>query len=74
MLRTQALSFYRRAIDQDPLAEAIHRRLMLTLRDLGQVAEAVEAYARCKTLLEASRGRQPSPETRAIYEAVCRDL
>ena len=47
---------------------------MLTLRDMGRVGEAVEAYARCKSLLQASVGRAPSPETRAIYEAVSREL
>jgi len=70
----QAVRLYRRAIDQDPLAEAIHRRLMLLLRDLGRPGEAVEAYARCKSVLAASAGAQPSPETRALYEAVCREL
>jgi DNA-binding SARP family transcriptional activator len=70
----QALAFFRRAIEQDPLAEAFHRRLMLMLRDLGHTAEAIDAYARCKSLIETERGDQPSPETQAIYEAVRRDL
>ena len=70
----QALAFYRRAIDQDPLAEAFHRRLMLSLRDLGRAAEAVEAYANLKSLMLAERGEPPSPETDAIYEAVRREI
>jgi len=70
----QALAFYRRAIDQDPLAEAFHRRLMLSLRDLGRAAEAVEAYANLKSLTLAARGEPPSPETEAIYEAVRREI
>lgn len=70
----QALAFFRRAIEQDPLAEAFHRRLMLMLRDLGHTAEAIDAYARCKSLIETERGGQPSAETQAIYEAVRRDL
>jgi DNA-binding SARP family transcriptional activator len=70
----QALGFFRRAVEQDPLAEAFHRRLMLMLRELGRSAEAVEAYARCKSLIETARGGEPTPETQAIYEAVKRDL
>ena len=70
----QALAFFRRAIEQDPLAEAFHRRLMLMLREQGRTAEAVDAYARCKSLIETARRGQPSPETQAIYEAVRRDL
>ena len=70
----RALGFYRRAIDQDPLAEAFHRRLMLSLRDLGRRVEAVEAYANCKSLMEAALGTPPSAETQAIYEAVRREI
>jgi DNA-binding SARP family transcriptional activator len=69
-----ALGFYRRAIDQDPLAEAFHRRLMLSLRNLGRAVESVEVYANCKSLIEAARGEPPSAETQAIYEAVSRDI
>lgn len=70
----RALALFRRAIEQDPLAEAFHRRLMMMLRELGRTAEAVEAYARCKSLLETAHAGAPSPETQAIYEAVKRDL
>jgi DNA-binding SARP family transcriptional activator len=70
----QALALYRRAIEQDPLAEVFHRRLMLSLRDTGRAAEAVEAYARCKSLLEAAGSAGPSAETQAIYEAVCKEI
>jgi LuxR family maltose regulon positive regulatory protein len=70
----QALVFFRRAIEQDPLAEAFHRRLMLMLREVGRAVEVVEAYARCKSLLEAARAGPPSPETQAIFEVVKRDL
>ncbi len=69
-----ALAFYRRAIEQDPLAESFHRRLMLSLRDQGRAGEAVEAYARLKGLLDAAGAGEPSPETRAIYDAVLREL
>jgi ATP/maltotriose-dependent transcriptional regulator MalT/DNA-binding SARP family transcriptional activator len=70
----QAVAFYRRAIDQDPLAEAFHRRLMLSLRDLGRSALAVEVYANLKSLMLAAVGEPPSAETTAIYEAVRREI
>ena len=69
-----ALGFFRRAIEQDPLSEAFHRRLMLSLRDQGRAVEAVEAYANCKSLILAARGEPPSAETQAIYEAVRREI
>jgi DNA-binding SARP family transcriptional activator len=47
---------------------------MLSLRDTGRAAEAVEAYARCKSLLEAAGSAGPSAETQAIYEAVCKEI
>ena len=70
----QALALYRRAIEQDPLAEVFHRRLMLSLRDNGRAAEAVEVYARCKSLLEAAGAAEPPPETQAISAAVCKEI
>lgn len=69
-----ALGFYRRSIEQDPLSEAFHRRLMLSLRNLGRAVEAVEAYANCKSLSLAATGEPPSAETQAIYEAVRREI
>jgi DNA-binding SARP family transcriptional activator len=59
---------YRRALDLDPIAEAIYRRLMQSLASRGEAAAAVEVYQRCRETLSALLGTKPSPETVAAYE------
>ena len=62
----QAEVHYRRALEVDPLAEAFYCRLMRCLRAQGRVAEALEAYRRCRDLLSITLGVQPSPHTQLI--------
>ena len=65
---------YAQAEELDPLAEGFYRRHMLCLRALGQAAQAVEVFARLRSILAASKALQPTPETQAIYAAVVKDL
>lgn len=61
-----ALDVYRRAIEQDPLAEVLYRRLMSGLAALGRRAEAYEAYRRCRSQLSILLGVSPAPATEAL--------
>jgi two-component SAPR family response regulator len=70
----RAADLYHRALDADPLSESCYRRLMLCYRSLGRQAEAVEIYDRCRRILRAELGVDPSPETAAIHRSLLKDL
>ena len=62
----QAAALYSRALELDNLAESIYRRLMICHRELGETAEALRAYRRCRDLLSVVFSIKPSAETEAI--------
>lgn len=66
----KAAALYRRAIELDPLAEEFHRSLMLSYRAQGRIAEALDAYRRCRDLLSIILGIEPSPQTQAVYRTL----
>ncbi|MDO9196314.1 bacterial transcriptional activator domain-containing protein, partial [Rhodoferax sp.] len=68
-----AVRLYRRVIEQQPLAEAIYRRLIRCLLELGQRAEAYEVYRRCRQQLSIVLGIRTAPETDALV-ATLRNL
>lgn len=61
-----AARIYERVIEQQPLAEDMHRRLIACLLALGQRAEAYEVYRRCRQQLSVVLGIRPAPETEAL--------
>lgn len=65
-----ASALYRRALEADNLAESLHRALMRSLAAAGQRAEALAAYRRCRELLAAVLGVEPSAQTEALHRAV----
>lgn len=65
-----AAALYRRALEIDNLAEALHRALMRALATAGDHAEALAAYRRCRELLARVLGSAPSAETEALHERV----
>ena len=69
-----AVDCYIRSLEADELAEAFYRRLMLCYRELGRQAEAVDVYNTCKRVFNAELNIEPSPETKAVYERVLREL
>jgi DNA-binding SARP family transcriptional activator len=69
-----AVDCYIRSLEADDLAEAFYRRLMLCYHELGRQAEAVDVYNTCKRVFSAELNVEPSPETRAVYERVLREL
>ena len=62
----QAAALYSRALELDNLAESLYRRLMICHRELGETAEALRAYRRCRDLLSVVLSIKPSAETEAI--------
>jgi DNA-binding SARP family transcriptional activator len=43
---------------------------MICYRQLGQNAKAIEVYKRCRKMLSAVLGIEPSPKTEAICKAI----
>ena len=66
---TEAIACYRRGLEVDDLAEGFYQRLMICHGRLGQTAEAVGVYDRCRKTLTGVLGIPPSAETEAIRKS-----
>ncbi len=60
-------------VNDDPLDEAMVRWLMTALRDAGEPARALAAYARLRRALAEDLGTNPAPETEALHVALLRE-
>jgi DNA-binding SARP family transcriptional activator/Tfp pilus assembly protein PilF len=60
----------RRLIAFDPTHEGASRALMRALNDMGERAQAVQEYERCRQALKMRLDVQPSRETQALYQAI----
>jgi len=67
-----AASLYERGIEFDNLAERLYRGLMVCHRALGNHAEGLRVYRRCRELLSVVLGVQPAAETQAVYQSLKR--
>ncbi len=67
-----AAQWYSRAVQADPLCEALHYRLMQCHQRTHQVADAMAAYQRCSELLREVLGLPPSPATQALARSLGR--
>jgi LuxR family maltose regulon positive regulatory protein len=69
----KAIGLYERAVEIEPLAEGIYRRLMRCYQLSGSPADAIRVYRRCRQMLSVMLGMQPSKDTenlmRSIYDA-----
>src|SRR5262249_43972189 len=57
-------------IARDRFHEPAHRVRILALYALGRQHEALDAYTRCRRLLDEELGLEPMPETRALQKAI----
>lgn len=60
----------RRLISFDPTHERASRILMRALADRQERVQALSEYKRCRDALRRAFDVEPSPETRALYEAI----
>lgn len=60
----------RRLIMFDPTHEGASRVLMRALADMGERAQALREFTRCREALKATLDVEPSLETVALYEAI----
>lgn len=61
-----AVSLFERALDIDPLAESLSRRLMQLHAARGERAEALRVWRACRAMLWVASSLEPAPETRAL--------
>lgn len=62
----------RRVLALDEFREPAYRALMRYQIAVGDVAGALSTYERCRQVLNEAFGAEPSPSTRALYEALLR--
>jgi DNA-binding SARP family transcriptional activator len=67
-----ALGAARESVELEPYREAGYRRLMRVHVALGDRAEALRVYERCRMLLAEELRTDPSPETQDVYQEVRR--
>lgn len=66
----EALEGYERVLEADPLNEEGYRRLMGCFERLGRRAEALSVYDRCRRVLDAQLGIEPSEETEVLRRRI----
>jgi two-component SAPR family response regulator len=66
----KAVEYYMKGLDADHLAEVFYQRLMISHGKLGNKADAVKTYNRCRSLLLDELGIEPSTETEVIYSSI----
>ncbi len=66
----EAVQRYLRALDVEPTAEVMCRRVMMTYVRLGRSAEAIGIYHRFSHALRTKLGVAPSPETISLYHTL----
>ena len=68
-----AVAAAQEAVALEPFEESAHRALMRAHAAGGNKAEALRSYERCRQLLSAELGIDPSPATEAVYLRVVKD-
>ena len=67
---TQRAAVAQRLIAYDATHERASRVLMRALADLGDRAQAVREYQRCRSALKGTLDVEPSPETQTLYASI----
>ena len=65
----EAIDCYQRALEVDDLYEEFYRQIMFCHLQLGQQAEAVSTYQRCKKIFSSTLGIPLSDMTESLYQA-----
>ena len=66
----RAAECYLQGLDTDNVAEELYQRLMVCYNKLGNRTTAVKTYNRCRAILQAEFGLEPSTRTEAIYSSI----
>jgi len=66
----EALDYYHKGIELEPMAEEFYFRLMKCYANHGRKSEAVSVYLRCARVLESTLGVGASAKTRELYQSL----
>jgi len=66
----EAIGWYQRGLDADPLTESFYQGLMRCYLQSGRSTEGLSAYRRMRQLLSVSLGIAPSSASQALYQAL----
>ena len=66
----RAADCYRCGLQLDPLAEAFYRHLMHACFKMGNHAEALATYQRCRKVLSSTLGIMPGEKTVGLYQTI----
>lgn len=66
----KAIECFQRGLEIDDVAEEFYQNLIICHQRLGNKAEAVKVYKRCRDTLFATLGVEPSEKTRSLYNEV----
>ena len=67
---TAAIATTRQVLTRDPVRESAYQALMRYQAEAGDSASALLTYERCRTLLAAELGADPSPLTQAWHQRI----
>lgn len=65
-----AREFYLMGLELEPMLESLYQRLMICHREMGQRAEAMLIYRRCREALSTHLNLPPSRHTEALRESL----
>jgi DNA-binding SARP family transcriptional activator len=66
----EALGYYLKGLETEPLSEEFHQGLMASYIRLGHRAGALAVYKRCKKILHAELGINPSAKTETLRREI----
>ena len=66
----KAIELYQKGLEVDDLAEELYQHLMTCYLKQDRLAEGVTLYQRCRQILTASVGIEPSPATEDLYQSL----
>ncbi len=64
----KAIEYYERGIEADNLSEVLYQHLMGCYDRMGQPAQVIKAYQRCRKILKSHYGIEPSETTTLLYQ------
>ena len=67
-----AVKYAKEAVALEPFRETSYQLLMRAHAAVGNRAEALRVYERCRSLLSEELGVPPSPQTEAVYLEILR--
>lgn len=66
----EALGYYRRILDKDPLREEIYRQVMQIQLAMGDRSGAIKTFEQCERILREELNLTPSEETRILDQRI----